>query len=303
MGDRVADDDAKGHHAAKGKHPLGDADGNEARAAEAVLDGALEAAGAAQLAVDDDEADGPVDDDGQGQQQQGARQQAGLAHGVGLADDAGADDGVGHVHERRLQAGLGPPQLGLGGVCVLLVAVGIVPLAGDGDAGGLEVRQQRHAVRVVAGGGGGVVEVEAVVGRQRRRRRRRQAAERRVAEVEDARRQVELHPAGGARRLDLVVELGARRLEGAGDDAEVGARGAIGSRAVAGVVGAIVVAEAEVVRQQPAVLAVKRHLAAVVRPGHGQCSEAASCPVTIFARAAQVLEEEEEGEAVRRTRM
>lgn len=218
MWNRVADNDSKRHHATKGKHPLRNADGNESRPPKAVLHRALKAAGAAQLAVDDDEADGPVHHNRQSNEEQRARQQARLPHCIWLADDAGADDGIGHVHKGRLEPRLGPPQLGLGRVLLVALA-SIIPLSGHGYTRRLEVRQQRHAVRVVAGAG--VVEVESI-GRRKGRRCRGPAVGG-VAEVEDARRQVELDSAGGPRRLDFGFEIGARRLEDAGDDAEVAA--------------------------------------------------------------------------------
>lgn len=146
VGYAVAHDDAKGHHAAKGKGPLGDGDGNEARAAKAVLDGALEAVGAAQLAVDDNEADGPVDDDGQADEEDNAREQAGVAEGVGLADDARANDAVGHVHKGRAHARLGARLLGrVPRVHVVVVAA---PAVGHRDRGRLNIRQQGQPGRV-----------------------------------------------------------------------------------------------------------------------------------------------------------
>ncbi|KAJ2978435.1 hypothetical protein NUW58_g7499 [Xylaria curta] len=111
---RVADDNSKSHHAAERESPLGDADGDQSGFPEAVLDGALEAAGAAELAVDDDEADRPVDDDRQADEQHDARDEAGVLEGVRLSDDPRADDAVRHVHERRPQARLGPRALAFG---------------------------------------------------------------------------------------------------------------------------------------------------------------------------------------------
>lgn len=72
------------------QEPLRQRDGHQARLAKAVLHRGLEGVGAAELRVDDDQADGPVDDDGEADEQERARDEAGVAEGVGLANDAGA---------------------------------------------------------------------------------------------------------------------------------------------------------------------------------------------------------------------
>lgn len=262
MRDRVAHNDAKGHHAAKGKHPLCNADGNQPRPPKAMLYRALEAARPAQLAVDDDQTDGPVHHDGQRHEEKRARQQARLPHCIRLPDDAGTDDGVCHVHKGRLEPGLGAPQLGLGGI--LLVVIAGIPLSGHRYARRLEIRQQRHAVRV-EDGAGAVVKVESIVGRQRGRRR--EAAIGPVVDVEDVRRQIELHPAWRPRCLYFGLEIGSRCLQDARDDAEVVALRLSG--------------------QQASVFIVEVGLA-VVLSGHDHCNVAASCPVTIFARTAEI---------------
>lgn len=262
MRNRIAHNHAKRHHAAKGKHPLRNADGNQAGPAEAVLDRALEAARAAQLAVDDNQADGPVHDGRQRNEQHRARQQARLPHCIWLADDAGADDGIGHVHKGGLEPGLGAPQLCRRGALLVAVFARVVPFSSDCDAGRLDFGEQRHAVGVVDGGGA-IVKVESVVGRQRRRRG--PAVEGSVAEVEDARRQIKLHPAGRPRRLGFDLKVGPRRLEHARDDGEVA------SLCLA-------------VTAQQAVVFVAKGGLAVAFFGHGHYnSVAASRPVTIFA--------------------
>lgn len=100
--------DTKCHHTAKRKSPLGHADGDEAGLAEAALHRSLEAVCSGELAVDDDEADGPVDDDCQRDEQEDAGQQARVLESVRLANDPRAYDAVGHVHEGGAQAALGP---------------------------------------------------------------------------------------------------------------------------------------------------------------------------------------------------
>ena len=71
------------------QEPLGQRYGHEPRLPKAVLYCRLERVGPAELRVDDNQADGPVDDDGEANEQDGARQEAGVPEGVGLADDAG----------------------------------------------------------------------------------------------------------------------------------------------------------------------------------------------------------------------
>lgn len=50
----------------------------------------LEGVGPAQLRVDNDKADGPVDNDGEPNEEDGACDEAGITKCVGLANDAGA---------------------------------------------------------------------------------------------------------------------------------------------------------------------------------------------------------------------
>jgi hypothetical protein len=61
-----------------------------------MLHGRLERVCAAQLGVDDNEADGPVDHDGKANQECGACDEAGVANGVWLANDASTSE----VHQQ-----------------------------------------------------------------------------------------------------------------------------------------------------------------------------------------------------------
>lgn len=158
-GDGVADDDAERDHAAEREGPLGDADGDEPRLAEAVLDRALEAAGAAELAVDDDEPDRPVDDHRQPHEQRHARHEPRVLERVRLPDDARADDAVRHVHERRLQPRLGPRALALRPAVHVVVREPV----GDRHRRRLDVGQERPPRRAVWSLGAlGVEKVERV---------------------------------------------------------------------------------------------------------------------------------------------
>ncbi|KAI6773397.1 hypothetical protein HG531_000246 [Fusarium graminearum] len=99
MRNRIANDNAIRDHPAERKHPLRNANGDQPGLSEAVLNGSLEVTRPAELAVDDNQADGPVHHHRQTYQQQDAADKAGLAHSVGLADDTRANDGIGHVHK------------------------------------------------------------------------------------------------------------------------------------------------------------------------------------------------------------
>jgi hypothetical protein len=55
-----------------------------------MLHGSLEGIGAAELRVDDDESNSPVDHDGEANEENGACNETCVADGVGLANDAGA---------------------------------------------------------------------------------------------------------------------------------------------------------------------------------------------------------------------
>lgn len=265
MRNRIAHNDSKRHHAAKGKQPLRNAYRNQSGAPKAMLDRALEAARPAELAVDDNQTDGPIHHRGQRNEQHRARQQARLPHCIWLADDAGADDGIGHVHKGGFEPGLGPPQLCRRGA-LFIVFARVIPFSSDRDAGRLDFGEQRYAVRVVYGSGA-VVKVEPIV--RRERRRRGPSVEGSVAEVEDARRQVELHAAGRSRRLGFDLKVGSWCLEHARDDGEVASLWLAGQQA------SVVIAEVGL---------------AVVLFGHGHYnSVAASRPVTIFARGGPEL--------------
>jgi hypothetical protein len=110
------------------QQPLRQRDGHQPRPAKTVLHRRLEGVGAAKLRVDDNQAYGPVYDDGEADEQQRAGDEAGVADGVRLADDAGSSatrqllvlflrvrtashDAVGHVHECAAHATPGPRAL------------------------------------------------------------------------------------------------------------------------------------------------------------------------------------------------
>lgn len=115
----------------------------------------LERVGPAELRVDDNEADCPVDDERKSNKEQGAREQAGVFEGVGLSDDTGtaarvsrclagwhvlsvlSHNAVGHVHERIAHS---TPWLGA------LEIICRVDVGGDGDAWRLDSREQRQSL-------------------------------------------------------------------------------------------------------------------------------------------------------------
>lgn len=104
----ITNNDAKSNHPPKRKGPLSHTDSDQARFPKAVLHRSLEAIPATELAIYDDEANCPIDRDGQDHQQDDAGQQPRLLERVWLADDARADDRVGHVGhgaaQRRFRA-------------------------------------------------------------------------------------------------------------------------------------------------------------------------------------------------------
>jgi hypothetical protein len=87
MWNRVTHDDAESDHATICESPLSDRDGDETTPAEAVLHSALEGVGARELAVDDDQPDGPIDGYGEADQKKDTHGQACLFEGVWLTDD------------------------------------------------------------------------------------------------------------------------------------------------------------------------------------------------------------------------
>jgi hypothetical protein len=83
------------------QQPLRQRDGHQPRPPEAVLHRRLEGVGAAELRVDDNETDGPVNDDGEANEQRGARDEAGVADCVRLANDASASAALSALLARR----------------------------------------------------------------------------------------------------------------------------------------------------------------------------------------------------------
>jgi hypothetical protein len=84
----VANNDTERNHATERECPLCDRDSDQTGLAKAVLHGALERVRARQLAVDDNESDGPVDGDGQTNQEYDTHGQACLTERIRLTDDA-----------------------------------------------------------------------------------------------------------------------------------------------------------------------------------------------------------------------
>lgn len=86
------------HHVSRGmpnitpylQKPLCQRNSHEPRLAKAVLYRSLERVGPAELGVYDNQADGPVDNDGHANEEDGACDEAGVAKGIGLANDASA---------------------------------------------------------------------------------------------------------------------------------------------------------------------------------------------------------------------
>lgn len=101
----VPDNHRKRHHPPKRKRPLRKAYDQQSPSAEAELHGSLERVPARHLRVDDDQPDGPVDDDGEDDEEREARGQAGFLERVRLPDDPGAEDGVRHVGDGGVQGG------------------------------------------------------------------------------------------------------------------------------------------------------------------------------------------------------
>jgi hypothetical protein len=72
------------------QEPLRQRNGNQSRPAKAVLHGSLKGVGPTELRVYDYQADGPVYDDCEANEEESASDEACVADGVGLADDASA---------------------------------------------------------------------------------------------------------------------------------------------------------------------------------------------------------------------
>jgi hypothetical protein len=98
----------------------------------------LEGVGAAELRIDDNQADGPVDDDREAYEKDCSGDKTGITNSVGLANDASAYDAVRHVHESAPHAAPWP--------CALQVVLRVKRLLCHGDARRLNAREQRESL-------------------------------------------------------------------------------------------------------------------------------------------------------------
>lgn len=138
-GYRVSNDDAEGNHPSKGESPLSDRDCDQAGLAETVLHSGLERIGSTQFGVLDNQANRPIDSDGQHEQEDNAGQEACLFECVWLSNDSRADDAVGHVHKSTAETTLGPGRFEQ-------VFLEILDVVGDGHTGRLNARQERRSL-------------------------------------------------------------------------------------------------------------------------------------------------------------
>lgn len=99
MRNGISHNDTKRHHASERKRPLRETNRNKPGAAETMCNGGLKGVRATHLGVEDNEADGPVDSQGEEAEEEDTGDKTGLREGVGLADDSRANDAVGHVAE------------------------------------------------------------------------------------------------------------------------------------------------------------------------------------------------------------
>lgn len=81
--------------------PLGNGNGNKAGFSKAMLDCCLEGIGTAELRICDDQTNGPINSDGQDDEEDDTCKQTGLAKGIRLANDTSTTSKAGQTMAER----------------------------------------------------------------------------------------------------------------------------------------------------------------------------------------------------------